>query len=121
MQAKDFDLDILFKLVTDDQGKISVKDVKINSQDQYFDQDVENTEDGEEHVMVPPLQQSIELQKAAVGKESDVIDDLTQDENQDQDQDENQDQDEIQHRDADSNEVDDIRKMILFLNNTSTI
>lgn len=31
-------------------------------------------------VMVPPLQQDIELKKAGVGKESPVINDLTQDE-----------------------------------------
>jgi len=31
-------------------------------------------------VMVPPLQQDIELKKAAVGKKSPVIDELTQDE-----------------------------------------
>lgn len=31
-------------------------------------------------VMVPPLQQQIEINKAAVGKESPIIDELTQDE-----------------------------------------
>jgi hypothetical protein len=31
-------------------------------------------------IMVPPLQQDIELKKAAVGKQSQVIDELTQDE-----------------------------------------
>lgn len=32
--------------------------------------------------MVPPLQQDIELKKAAIGKSSPVIDDLTQDESE---------------------------------------
>lgn len=39
--------------------------------------------DDTEHAMVPPLQQTIELQKAAGGKHSEVIDDLTADEEPD--------------------------------------
>lgn len=37
-------------------------------------------------VMVPPLQQQIEINKAAVGKTSPVIDELTQDEQDEQDE-----------------------------------
>lgn len=37
-------------------------------------------------VMVPPLQQQIEINKAAVGKTSPVIDDLTQDEEDPEDE-----------------------------------
>lgn len=37
----------------------------------------EFVKDSEQHAMVPPLQQQIELQKAALGKHSEVIDDLT--------------------------------------------
>jgi len=33
-------------------------------------------------VMVPPLQQNIELKKAALGKEGDVVDKITQDQDQ---------------------------------------
>ena len=33
-------------------------------------------------VMVPPLQQSIELKKAALGKEGDIVDKITQDRDQ---------------------------------------
>jgi hypothetical protein len=43
-----------------------------------------NTVDSEPR-MVPPLQQDIELKKAAVGKVSPVIDDLTQDEQDEED------------------------------------
>lgn len=41
-------------------------------------------------VMVPPLQQAIELNKAEVGKESPVINDLTQDEVDPEGDDQNQ-------------------------------
>lgn len=40
-------------------------------------------------VMVPPLQQQIEIDKAAVGKTSPVIDELTQDEEDPEDETEN--------------------------------
>ena len=39
-------------------------------------------------VMVPPLQQAIELEKADAGKTSPVINDLTQDENDPEEEDE---------------------------------
>lgn len=39
-------------------------------------------------VMVPPLQQAIELEKADAGKTSPVIDDLTQDESDPEEEDE---------------------------------
>lgn len=47
----------------------------------------EFVEDSEQHAMVPPLQQQIELQKAAGGKHSEVIDDLTADEEPEHDSD----------------------------------
>ena len=60
--------------------------IKINGDgDPEIDMDgAEGSKDPQEldlnPTMVPPLQQDIELKKAAVGKTSPVIDDLTQDE-----------------------------------------
>lgn len=65
MRAKDF---ITITPNTDEVKKIAQHSIETDKQDDT------------ESVMVPPLQQSIELQKAAVGKESDVIDDLVSDE-----------------------------------------
>lgn len=54
--------------------------VRINGDDEVeidTPVDQESPEEEEEATMVPPLQQAIELQKATLGKESEVIDDLT--------------------------------------------
>lgn len=57
--------------------------IKINGDDPEIDmkdQEVDPTELKANPVMVPPLQQQIEISKASVGKNSPIIDELTQDE-----------------------------------------
>ncbi len=63
--------------------------VRINGDDEVEVQTpVDNDQEEEQHTMVPPLQQAIELQKASLGKESEVIDDLTDEDDIDQESDE---------------------------------
>lgn len=109
MQAREFDLNVLFKLVTDKNGQIRVKETNVKIDDQLEDSlDQKSNQDNEEHVMVPPLQQSIELQKASVGKDSDVISDLTQDQLKDQE-------------DVPEENADDVQNMMAFLKNTRDV
>lgn len=62
--------------------------IRINGEDEVeVETPVEQDPEEENHKMVPPLQQAIELQKASMGKESEVIDDLTDDDEEDHDND----------------------------------
>lgn len=94
MRAKEFTINvpINIKLGDDDEPEIStpsttnvVRDVPIIRHQDHSDS-AEDDELGD--VMVPPLQQQIELQKAALGKQSEVIDDLVDDDEVDQEEEE---------------------------------
>lgn len=71
MRAKEFTINIPINIKINDDGE-PVVDVQQDTDDQELDQNP---------VMVPPLQQHLELHKAELGKESPVIDKLTSDEN----------------------------------------
>jgi len=69
MRAKEFTINIPINIKINDDGD-PVIDVQQDSGESEFDQNP---------VMVPPLQQHLELHKAELGKESPVIDKLTAD------------------------------------------
>lgn len=71
MRAKEFVINIPLTININGDGEVSVGDEKEQEQP-------ENTDD---KVMVPPLQQDLEIKKANAGKESEVIQDLLQNEN----------------------------------------
>lgn len=96
MRAREFTINIPIniKLGDDDEPEVTspdttniVRDVAV-VQHQEPASDTSPEDDEEMGVMVPPLQQQIELQKAALGKESEVIDDLTDEDEVDQEEDE---------------------------------
>jgi hypothetical protein len=77
MRAREFTID----LAIDEYGNIEIKPIMSDNNNALSMPDAESScPEEEESVMVPPLQQTIELQKASVGKHSDVIDDLVSDE-----------------------------------------
>lgn len=78
MRAREFVINVPITIKINGDG-----DPEVSSSDDARDP----SKPGPERVMVPPLQQSLELQKAGVGKESPVIDDLTQDEKDWEDED----------------------------------
>ena len=69
MRAKEFTINIPINIKINDDGD-PVIDVQRDSEESEFNQNP---------VMVPPLQQELELAKAQLGKESPVIDKLTAD------------------------------------------
>jgi hypothetical protein len=69
MRAKEFTINIPINIKINDDGD-PVIDVQQDSEESEFNQNP---------VMVPPLQQELELAKAQLGKESPVIDKLTAD------------------------------------------
>lgn len=84
MRAREFviNVPITIKINGDGDPEIDMK----QSQDQAKDP----SELDPNPVMVPPLQQAIELEKADAGKNSPVIDDLTQDEIDSEEEDEHE-------------------------------
>lgn len=77
MKAREIKINIPVTVRMSEDGNIEfVFDDDETKLDQPAEVEEIESED-EEKIMVPPLQQSIELQKAAIGKESEVIDQLT--------------------------------------------
>lgn len=79
MRAKEFVVNITVPvtITMNSDGSVEVQ--------QPDDDAVDPSQVVEPRVMVPPLQQAIELTKASIGKTSPVIQDLTQDEVEDDD------------------------------------
>jgi hypothetical protein len=75
MRAREFTINIPINIKINGDGEPEI-DMGQGSSDAPADP----TELKQDPIMVPPLQQQIELQKAGVGKQSPVIADLTQDE-----------------------------------------
>ena len=73
MRAREFTINIPINIKINGDGEPEI-DMGTN------DGPVDPSELKQDPIMVPPLQQQIELQKADVGKNSPVIHDLTQDE-----------------------------------------
>jgi hypothetical protein len=73
MRAREFTINIPINIRINGDGEPEI-DMGNN------DGPVDPSELKQDPVMVPPLQQQIELQKAEVGKNSPIIHDLTQDE-----------------------------------------
>ena len=74
MRAREFTINIPINIRINGDGEPEID--MGNDKDAPIDPSVPK----EDPVMVPPLQQQIELQKADVGKNSPIIHDLTQDE-----------------------------------------
>jgi hypothetical protein len=72
MRAREFTINIPINIKINGDGEPEI--------DMGQDSPADPSELKQDPVMVPPLQQQIELQKADVGKVSPVIKDLTQDE-----------------------------------------
>lgn len=70
MRAKEFTINIPINITMNADGSVDVDAGNDSEEEQELDQNP---------VMVPPLQQSIEMQKSAQGKESPVIDAITTD------------------------------------------
>lgn len=90
MRAREFVINVPITIKIDGDGDPVVNDLKAAQQDYANEVSTavqknngppkDPSELDPDPVMVPPLQQQIEINKAAVGKTSPVIDDLTQDE-----------------------------------------
>jgi len=74
MRAREFTINIPINIKINGDGEPEI------DMGQGSDGPADPSELKQDPVMVPPLQQQIELQKAGVGKQSPVIADLTQDE-----------------------------------------
>jgi hypothetical protein len=72
MRAREFTINIPINIRINGDGQPEI--------DMGNDAPIDPSKPKEDPVMVPPLQQQIELQKAEVGKNSPIIHDLTQDE-----------------------------------------
>lgn len=72
MRAREFVINVPITIHIDGDGEPQVNKPELPPKDP--------SELDPEPVMVPPLQQQIEINKAAVGKDSPIIDELTQDE-----------------------------------------
>lgn len=72
MRAREFTINIPINIRINGDGEPEI--------DMGQDAPVDPSEPKQDPVMVPPLQQQLELQKADVGKVSPIIKDLTQDE-----------------------------------------
>lgn len=96
MRAREFVINVPITIHIDGNGDPVINDPGANKNDYATEQPpavVKNTlppkdpsELDPDPVMVPPLQQQIEINKAAVGKTSPVIDELTQDEQDPEDE-----------------------------------
>ena len=74
MRAREFTINIPINIKINGDGEPEI------DMGQGSDGPADPSELKQDPVMVPPLQQQIELQKAGVGKQSPIIADLTQDE-----------------------------------------
>ena len=90
MRAREFVINIPITIKIDGDGDPVINDPAVNAGDYANENPTavkqnplppkDPSELNPDPVMVPPLQQQIEINKAAVGKTSPVIDELTQDE-----------------------------------------
>ena len=75
MKAREFTINVPINIKINGDGDPEVDVAGENPEEQQPGQDVLDPNP----IMVPPLQQNIELKKAALGKEGDVVDKITQD------------------------------------------
>ena len=78
MKAREFTINVPINIKINGDGDPEVDVAGENPEEQQPGQDVLDPNP----IMVPPLQQNIELKKAALGKEGDVVDKITQDADQ---------------------------------------
>ena len=78
MKAREFTINVPINIKINGDGDPEVDVAGENPEEQQPGQDVLDPNP----IMVPPLQQNIELKKAALGKEGDVVDKITQDRDQ---------------------------------------
>ena len=78
MKAREFTINVPINIKINGDGDPEVDVAGENPDEQQPGQDVLDPNP----IMVPPLQQNIELKKAALGKEGDVVDKITQDRDQ---------------------------------------
>lgn len=78
MKAREFTINVPINIKINGDGDPEIDVAGENPEELQPGQDVLDPNP----VMVPPLQQNIELKKAALGKEGDVVDKITQDQDQ---------------------------------------
>ena len=78
MKAREFTINVPINIKINGDGDPEVDVAGENPEEQKPGQDVLDPNP----IMVPPLQQNIELKKAALGKEGDIVDKITQDADQ---------------------------------------
>ena len=78
MKAREFTINVPINIKINGDGDPEVDVAGENPDEQQPGQDVLDPNP----IMVPPLQQNIELKKAALGKEGDIVDKITQDADQ---------------------------------------
>ena len=78
MKAREFTINVPINIKINGDGDPEVDVAGENPEEQQPGPDVLDPNP----IMVPPLQQNIELKKAALGKEGDVVDKITQDRDQ---------------------------------------
>ena len=78
MKAREFTINVPINIKINGDGDPEVDVAGENPEEQQPGQDVLDPNP----IMVPPLQQNIELKKAALGKEGDIVDKITQDRDQ---------------------------------------
>ena len=78
MKAREFTINVPINIKINGDGDPEIDVAGENPEEEQPGQDVMDPNP----VMVPPLQQNIELKKAALGKEGDVVDKITQDRDQ---------------------------------------
>ena len=74
MKAREFTINVPINIKINGDGDPEVDVAGENPEEQQPGQDVLDPNP----IMVPPLQQNIELKKAALGKEGDIVDKITQ-------------------------------------------
>ena len=75
MKAREFTINVPINIKINGDGDPEVDVAGENPEEQQPGQDVLDPNP----IMVPPLQQNIELKKAALGKEGDIVDKIKQD------------------------------------------
>lgn len=85
MRAREFVINVPITIKINGDGDPEIDMKKVNNEPPKDPSELDQNP-----VMVPPLQQAIELEKADAGKTSPVIDDLTQDEIDPEDSEEDQ-------------------------------
>ena len=78
MKAREFTINVPINIKINGDGDPEIDMPSVEPEEEQPGQDCLD----QNPVMVPPLQQNIELKKAALGKEGDVVDKITQDADQ---------------------------------------